>query len=45
MKDVATALSHAREFSHEDDFILGCGSLYLVAEMRAIVLRVADRHH
>jgi dihydrofolate synthase/folylpolyglutamate synthase len=42
--DVASALAHARERSSDDDLIIGAGSLYLVAEIRSIVLGVANRH-
>jgi dihydrofolate synthase/folylpolyglutamate synthase len=41
---VASALAHAREHSTDDDLILAAGSLYLVAEVRAIVLHL-DSHH
>jgi dihydrofolate synthase/folylpolyglutamate synthase len=43
-RDVASALAHAREHSSEGDLILGAGSLYLVAEVRAIVLHLESRH-
>ncbi|MDE3222994.1 MAG: bifunctional folylpolyglutamate synthase/dihydrofolate synthase [Acidobacteriota bacterium] len=38
------ALAHARERSSDDDLIVVAGSLYLVAEVRGEVLRVASRH-
>jgi len=41
---VATALAHARELSSDDDLIVAAGSLYLVAEVRGVVLHVASRH-
>jgi dihydrofolate synthase/folylpolyglutamate synthase len=41
---VPSALAHARERSSEDDLIVVAGSLYLVAEVRAIVLGVEHRH-
>ncbi len=39
-----SALAHARERSTDDDLIVVAGSLYLVAEVRGEVLRVASRH-
>jgi len=41
---VALALAHARERSGEDDLIVACGSLYLVAQVRAEVLGIASHH-
>jgi dihydrofolate synthase / folylpolyglutamate synthase len=41
---VASALAHAREHSNDDDLILAVGSLYLVGEVRAIVLHLDTRH-
>ena len=41
---VALALAHARERSNEDDLIVACGSLYLVAQVRAEVLGLASHH-
>jgi dihydrofolate synthase/folylpolyglutamate synthase len=41
---VRSALAHARERSNEGDLIVACGSLYVVAEVRSIVLGVTDRH-
>ncbi len=41
---VALALAHAREHSGDDDLIVAAGSLYLVAEVRAQVLKLASRH-
>ena len=41
----ALALAHAREHSNEDDLIICAGSLYLVAELRAIVLRLETHLH
>ena len=41
---VALALAHARERSSEDDLIVACGSLYLVAQVRAEVLGIASHH-
>jgi dihydrofolate synthase/folylpolyglutamate synthase len=41
---VALALAHARERSSEDDLIVACGSLYLVAQVRADVLGLASHH-
>ncbi len=38
------ALAHAREHSSDEDLIVVCGSLYLVAEVRGELLHVADRH-
>ncbi len=39
-----SALAHAREHSGDEDLIVVCGSLYLVAEVRGELLHVADRH-
>ncbi len=39
-----SALAHAREHSSDEDLIVVCGSLYLVAEVRGELLHVADRH-
>jgi dihydrofolate synthase / folylpolyglutamate synthase len=41
---VAAALAYAREHATDDDLIIAAGSLYLVAEVRAIVLKVDHRH-
>lgn len=41
---VARALAHARERSSDDDLILACGSLYLVAAVRGEVLHIPSRH-
>ena len=41
---VSAALAHAREHSGDDDLIVAAGSLYLVAQVRADVLRLASRH-
>jgi dihydrofolate synthase/folylpolyglutamate synthase len=41
---VSTALAHARERSSDDDLIVGAGSLYLVAQVRADVLHLASHH-
>jgi dihydrofolate synthase / folylpolyglutamate synthase len=41
---VAAALAHAKERSTDDDLIVACGSLYLVAEVRSSLLGVASRH-
>ena len=41
---VALALAHAREHSGDDDLIVAAGSLYLVADVRALVLRLDRRH-
>jgi dihydrofolate synthase / folylpolyglutamate synthase len=41
---VGAALAHAREHASDDDLIVATGSLYLVAEVRAIVLKVPHRH-
>ncbi len=41
---VSTALAHAREHSRDDDLIVAAGSLYLVAQVRADVLRLPSRH-
>ena len=41
---VSAALAHAREHSGDDDLIVAAGSLYLVAQVRADVLRLATRH-
>ncbi len=41
---VARALAHAREASTDEDLILACGSLYLVAEVRSEVLHIPSRH-
>jgi len=41
---VALAIAHARERSNEDDLIVACGSLYLVAQVRADVLGLASHH-
>ncbi len=40
----SAALAHARERSTDDDLIVVTGSLYVVAEVRAEVLRIASRH-
>jgi dihydrofolate synthase / folylpolyglutamate synthase len=40
----SAALGHARERSTDDDLIVVAGSLYLVAEVRGEVLRIANRH-
>jgi dihydrofolate synthase/folylpolyglutamate synthase len=40
----ASAIAHARERSGEDDLVVVAGSLYLVAEARALVLGVEHRH-
>ncbi len=40
----SAALAHARERSTDDDLIVVTGSLYVVAEVRAEVLRIATRH-
>jgi len=42
--DAKAALSHARERSSDDDLIVVTGSLYLVAEVRGDILRIASRH-
>ena len=39
-----SAIAHAREHSSDEDLIVVCGSLYLVAEVRGELLHVADRH-
>ncbi len=39
-----SALAHAREHSSDDDLIVVCGSLYLVAEVRGELLHLEDRH-
>jgi dihydrofolate synthase / folylpolyglutamate synthase len=39
-----SALAHARERSNDDDLIVVAGSLYLVAEVRGEVMKVASRH-
>ncbi len=41
---VSAALAHAREHSGDDDLIVAAGSLYLVAQVRADVLRLPTRH-
>ncbi len=41
---VPLALSIARELSGDDDLILAAGSLYLVAEVREVLLGVTSRH-
>ncbi|HEY5120694.1 MAG TPA: hypothetical protein VII84_03875, partial [Acidimicrobiales bacterium] len=41
---VSAALAYAREHSSDDDLIVGAGSLYLVAQVRADVLRLSSRH-
>jgi dihydrofolate synthase/folylpolyglutamate synthase len=41
---VSMALAQARERSSDDDLIVACGSLYLVGEVRSIVLGVPSRH-
>jgi len=41
---VAAALAYAREHSTDEDLIVAAGSLYLVAEVRAVVMHVASRH-
>jgi dihydrofolate synthase/folylpolyglutamate synthase len=41
---VVHALAHARERSNEDDLIVACGSLYLVAQVRADVLGLTSHH-
>ncbi len=41
---VSSALAHARERSTDDDLIIGAGSLYLVAELRGLVLKIPSRH-
>ncbi len=41
---VISALAHAREHSTESDLIVAAGSLYLVAEVRAVVLHLESRH-
>ena len=38
------ALAHARERSTDEDLIVVAGSLYLVAEVRGEVMKVASRH-
>lgn len=43
-RTVAAALAQARERSSDDDLVVACGSLYLVAEVRSIVLGVESRH-
>ncbi len=40
----STALAYAREHSRDDDLIVAAGSLYLVAQVRADVLRLPSRH-
>ena len=40
----SAALAHARERSTDEDLIVVAGSLYLVAEVRGEVLRIANRH-
>lgn len=40
----AAALAHARERSSDDDLIVVAGSLYLVGDVRAEVLKLASRH-
>ncbi len=37
------ALAYAREHSGDDDLIVVAGSLYLVAEVRGAILKIADR--
>lgn len=41
---VKAALAYARERSGDDDLIMACGSLYLVAEVRGEVLSIDSRH-
>ncbi len=41
---VDSALAHAREYSREEDLIIAAGSLYLVAEVRARILGLPNRH-
>jgi dihydrofolate synthase / folylpolyglutamate synthase len=41
---VSSALAHARERSRDEDLIVAAGSLYVVAQVRADVLRVSTRH-
>lgn len=41
---VSAALAYAREHSGDDDLIVAAGSLYLVAQVRADVLRLSTRH-
>ncbi len=43
-RSVASALAHAREHSNDEDLIVAAGSLYLVAAVRAIVLRLDSQH-
>lgn len=40
----AAALAYAREHATDDDLIIVAGSLYLVGEVRALVLKVEHRH-
>lgn len=40
----ASALAHARELSGGDDLIVVTGSLYLVGEIRSLILGVPSRH-
>ncbi len=39
-----SALAHAREMSSEDDLIVVTGSLYLVGEVRGLILKVENQH-
>ena len=41
---VSLALSHARELSGDEDLVVAAGSLYLVAEVREMTLRIPSRH-
>jgi dihydrofolate synthase/folylpolyglutamate synthase len=41
---VDSALAHAREYSREEDLIIAAGSLYLVAQVRATLLGLTNRH-
>jgi dihydrofolate synthase/folylpolyglutamate synthase len=40
----AAALAYAREHATDDDLIVAAGSLYLVGEVRALILKVEHRH-
>ena len=42
--NAVAALAHARERSTDEDLIVVAGSLYLVGEVRGVVLRTASRH-
>lgn len=39
-----SALAHAREHSTDEDLIVVCGSLYLIAEVRGELLAIPSRH-